>query len=172
MKKGIIAGVGAVMLLGSVYGIKSVSAAENPQHVQTKAVSHSSLHLGKKLKAQFKDQIQQVKTLRAERLTLKKQVVSKRKQLHELVTAAKQSKQKDVLKQAKDAKHQLKVINQDRKALLKDARSERKALKTDLKSHNGKAIKQFNQFIATQKQVNAKMKEEIAQLNKIIDILN
>jgi hypothetical protein len=169
-----IASIGAIMLLGSVYGIKSVSAAENTPTVQTKVVSQSNLHIGKRLlqTGKFKDQIQEVKTLRAERVDLKKQIVGKKKQLHELFTAAKQSKQKDVLKQAKDVKHQLKVIKKDRKGLLKDARTERRALKMDLKNDNGNTKEEFNKFIATQKQVNAKMKEEITQLNKIIDILN
>src|SRR5574342_320044 len=97
LKQGLIVGIGALMLLGGVYRIQSVSAAENqPAKVEAKAD-----HVGKRLQllSQFKEQIHQVNQLREERLDLKKQAVEKKDQLLDLVIAAKQSGNKEDMKQ-------------------------------------------------------------------------
>lgn len=167
LKKGLIIGVGALMLLGGVYRIQSASAAENPPaKVEAKAD-----HVGKKLEilSQFKDQIHQVNQLREERLDLKKQAVEKRDQLLDLVIAAKQSGNKEDMKQAKEVKQQLKSINTDMKALSQEGRNERKALKDALKK--GEGSEEFTKLIATQKDINGKMKEKLAELDKMIEVL-
>ncbi|MBI0577834.1 hypothetical protein IEC97_10705 [Neobacillus cucumis] len=172
MKKVMIAGIGAVMLLGGVYGMKSVSAAANPQKVETKVVTQTNSHVGKRMafRAQYTDQIHQMKKLRAERLDLKKQWVEKKDQLMDYVLAAKQNREKDKLKQVRDVKKQLKAIHSDIKPLMKDARAERKELKAAVRKGDAKA--QFAKLISTQQQINEKMKAEVAELNKMIDILN
>ncbi|MED1468503.1 hypothetical protein [Bacillus salipaludis] len=172
VKKVMVAGIGAVMLLGGVYGMKSVSAAANPQKVEAKAVPQTNSHIGKRLafRAQYTDQIHQLNKLRAERLNLKKQLVEKKDQLMDLVLAAKQNRDKDKLKQVREAKNQLKALHSDIKPLMKDARAERKELKAAVKKGDAKA--QFVKLISTQQQINEKMKAELAELNKMIDILN
>ena len=172
VKKVMCAGMGAVMLLGSVYGMKSVSAAANPQKVEAKAVAQTDSHIGKRLafRAKYTDQIHQMNKLRAERLDLKKQSVEKKDQLMDLVLAAKQSQDKDRLKKVREVKKQLKAIHSDIKLLMKDARAERKELKAAVRKGDAKA--QFAKLISTQQQINEKMKAEVAELNKMIDILN
>ncbi|MEH7331205.1 hypothetical protein V7161_00955 [Neobacillus drentensis] len=167
LKKGLIVGVGALMLLGGVYKIQSVSAAENtPSKVEAKAG-----HAGKRLEvlSQFKDQIHQVNQLREDRLDLKKQMIEKRDQLLDLVVAAKQSGNKEDIKQAKEVKQQLKTLNSDMKTLIQEGRDERKTLKEDLKK--GEGSEQFTKVIATQQKINEKMKEKLAELDKMIEIL-
>ncbi|MGG1679356.1 hypothetical protein ACIFOT_27075 [Neobacillus sp. NRS-1170] len=167
LKKGLIVGVGALMLLGGVSKIQSVSAAENqPAKVEAKAG-----HAGKRLEvlSQFKDQIHQVNQLREDRLDLKKQMIEKRDQLLDLVVAAKQSGNKEDMKQAKEVKQQLKSLNSDMKTLIQEGRDERKALKEALK--NGEGSEQFDKLTATQQKINEKMKEKLAELDKMIEIL-
>lgn len=167
LKQGLIVGIGALLLLGGVYRIQSVSAAENqPAKVEAKAD-----HVGKRLHvlSQFKDQIHQVNQLREERLDLKKQAVEKKDQLLDLVIAAKQGGNKEDMKQAKEVKKQLKALNGDMKTLLQEGKEERKALKEALKS--GEGSEQFSKLITTQQNINGKMKEKLAELDKMIEVL-
>ena len=168
MKKGIIASVGVVMLLGgSFYGIKSVSAAENTPKVEAKATTG---HWGKRLEVlgQYKDQIHQVNKLREDRLDLKKQLIDKKDQLLDLMLAAKNSGNKEAVKQAKAAKKQVKSLNGEMKTLLHEGKDERKALKEAVKK--GDASEQFTKVLATNEQINEKMKEKLAELDKMIEI--
>jgi uncharacterized protein YukE len=172
MRKGIIAGVGVVMLLGgSFYGIKSVSAAENQPKVEAKAEAGTTGHVGKRLEVlgQYKDQIHQVNTLREERLDLRKQMVDKKDQLLDLLLAAKNSGNKAEFKQAKEVKKQVKSLNGELKTLLKEGQVDKKALKEAVKK--GEASEQFAKRLATNQQINEKMKEKLAELDKMIEIL-
>lgn len=171
MKKAIIAGVGAVMLLGGgFYGIKSVSAAENSTNSVVNTQSGTAHHTGKRFAIlnQYKEQIHQVNQLREERLDLKKQMVEKKDQLLDLFLAAKNSGNKEKLKQAKTAKQQLKSINGEIKTLIYDGQDQRKALKEALK--NGNENGQFSKVLSTNQQINAKMKEQVSELDKLIEI--
>ena len=179
MKKGLLAGVGMVVLLGgSVFGIKSAFAdtnqAQNNSTQVVQAPKADNQHLGKRFNvlSQHKDQIHQINKLKEDRLDLSKQMVEKRDQLVDLLLAAKQSGNKDEMKQAKTVKQQLKSLNQDIKNLLKDGQNERKALKQAVKNNSGAGTDQFNQLISTNQQINAKMKEKIDQLNKLITIFS
>ncbi|WP_423799720.1 hypothetical protein [Neobacillus sp. SAB-20_R2A] len=168
MKKTLIAGVAALTLLGGAYGIQSVSAAaSNPKSVETKA---SGGHLGKKLElaSQYKDQIHQINQQRKERLSLRSQIVDKKDQLLDLVLEAKNSGNKEKFQQAKDVKRQVKSMNKELKTLMKDGRSDRKSLKDAVKNGNGSEV--FKEVIATQQQVNEKLKQIAADLDKLIDI--
>ncbi|MFL9603658.1 hypothetical protein ACKC5Q_23620, partial [Aeromonas dhakensis] len=69
-----------------------------------------------------------------------------------------------------DVKKQLKAIHSDIKPLMTDGRAEQKELKAAVRKGDAKA--QFAKLISTQQQINEKMKAEIAELNKMIDILN
>lgn len=175
MKKAIIAGVGAVMLLGGgFYGIKSVFAAENPTNLTNPAVStqsNTAPHSGKRfaILSQYKEQIHQINQLREDRLDLKKQMVEKRDQLLDLFLAAKNSGNKEKLKQAKAVKQELKSINGEIKTLVNNGQDQRKALKEALKS--GTENDQFSKLLSTSQQINAKMKEQITELDKLIDAL-
>jgi hypothetical protein len=172
MKKVIIAGVGAVMLLGGgFYGMKSVSAAENPTNAAVSTQTSTAHHVGKRftILSQYKEQIHQINQLREERLDLKKQMVEKRDQLLDLFLAAKNSGNKDKLKQAKAVKQQFKSINGEMKNLNQDAKDQRKALKEALK--NGTENGQFEKLLSTNQQINEKMKAKVSELDKLIDAL-
>jgi hypothetical protein len=172
MKKGIIASVGIVMLLGgSFYGIRSVSAAESQPKVEAKAATGTTGHFGKRFEVlgQYQNQIHQVNKLREERLDLKKQLVDKKDQLLDLLLAAKKSGNKEELKQAKEVKKQVKSLNGEMKSLLTEGKDEKKALKEALKK--GEASGQFTKLLATNQQINEKMKEKLAELDKMIGIL-
>jgi membrane-associated HD superfamily phosphohydrolase len=169
MKKGILAGVGlAVLLGGGIFGINSVFADSN----QTQTVQAPQQHVGKRVNFlnQHKDQVHQLNQLREERLDLTKQLVQKRDQLLDLFLAAKTSKNKDQLKQAKAVRPQIKTLNQDLKNLQKEARSEQKSLKQAVK--NGESGDQITQLISTHQQINAKIKDKLAQLDNLISILS
>lgn len=169
MKKGIIASIGVVMLLGgSLYGIKSVSAAEIQPKVEAKAATG---HFGKRLevRGQYKDQIHQVNKLVEERLDLRKQMVEKKDQLFDLFLAAKNSGNKEKFKQAKVVKKQFKSLNGELKTLVKEGQAEKKALKDAVKK--GEASEEFTKLIGTHQQINEKMKEKLAELDKMIEVL-
>lgn len=169
MKKGIIASIGVVMLLGgSLYGIKSVSAAEIQPKVEAKAATG---HFGKRLevRSQYKDQIHQVNKLREERLDLRKQMVEKKDQLFDLFLAAKNSGNKEKFKQAKVVKKQFKSLNGEMKTLVKEGQAEKKTLKDAVKK--GEASEEFTKLIGTHQQINEKMKEKLAELDKMIEVL-
>ncbi|MFK9091801.1 hypothetical protein ACJEBI_09935 [Bacillus salipaludis] len=163
LRKRMVAGLGALMLLGGVYGIQSVSAAEN-QPAKTEQV-------GKRFEvlSQFKEQIHQVNQLKKERLDLKKQMVEKKDALLDLLIAAKNSGNKDELKQAKAVKKQLKAINEELKSLATAGKDNRKALKEAVKK--GEGSEQFAKRIAAQQEMNGKMKEKLAELEKMIEII-
>lgn len=168
MKKGMVAGLGAIMLLGSAYGINSVYAASSTQTVETKVAGE---HVGKRLEmlTQYKDQLHQVNQQQEERLDLKKQAVEKKDQLLDLVVAAKTSGDKEKMKQAKGVKQQLKTLNGELKTLVTQGKDERKTLKEALKTGDGSA--DFTKVLDTQKQINEKMKEKLSQLDKLIEVL-
>lgn len=172
MKKVIIAGVGAVLLLsGGFYGMKTVSAAENQSNVVSSAPTKAVSHHGKKAVnlIQYKDQIHQLNKLREDHLDLQKQLVEKQDQLLDLTQAAKTSGNKDKMKQAKPVRQQLTKLNREMKPLVKESKKERKALKVALK--NGSASDQYNKLIATNQQINNKMKQISAELDQLISIL-
>lgn len=162
MKKYIVAGIGAVMLLASTAGMNSVYAVDGNQQ-----------HSGGKFEAvsKYKDQIHQVNSLRSERLGLKKQIVDKKDQLVDLILAAKKSKNKTELKLAKGVKQQLKALNVETKSLFTQAHNERKELKEALKNKTGVEGEQFNRLLATNKQINKKLTEMVKELDRMIDIL-
>ncbi|MEH7299697.1 hypothetical protein [Neobacillus drentensis] len=166
LKKGLVVGIGALLLLGGTYQIQSAYAADNPQTVVAKEPN------GKKFEklSKYQEQIHLVKQLREERLDLKKQMVEKKDQLVDLFLAAKKSGNKEVLKKVKESKKQLKTKNGELKALLTTGKDERKALKEAVKA--GDATEQFNKVIAVQKQVNEKMKEQLALLDQMLASLN
>ncbi|WP_413306857.1 hypothetical protein AA0X95_06540 [Bacillus sp. 1P10SD] len=162
LKKGLVVGIGALLLLGGTYQIQTAHAADNPQTVVAKE------HKGKKFEklSKYQEQIHQVNQLREERLDLKKQMVEKKDQLIDLFLTAKKSGNKEALKQVKESKKQLKTKNGELKALLTKGKDERKALKEAVKA--GDATEQFNKVIAVQKQVNEKMKEQLALLDQML----
>ncbi|WP_040203175.1 hypothetical protein [Neobacillus jeddahensis] len=169
MKKGLIAGLGTLILLGGgVYGIHSVSAAGDQQVIEANGMGN---HLGNRLDmlSQFKDQIHQVNQLREDRLDLRKQAIVKKDMLVDLLIAAKNSGSKENFKQAKEIKKQLKTLNEQLKPLLTEGKDERKALKEAMKK--GEGSDQFTKLLATQQQVNAKLKEKLTELDKLIDLL-
>jgi len=168
MKKGLIAGLGVVILLGSgIYGIHSVSAAGNPQIIETKTNVEGS-HAGKRLKvlSQFKEQMHQVNQLKEERLDLKKQAVEKKDTLLDLWMAAKQSGHKEKLKQVKEERKQLKALNKEIKIKVTAGKDDRKALKEAVKK--GEGSEQFTKLISDQQAINTKMKEELSLLDQLI----
>jgi hypothetical protein len=169
MKRVMIAGVGTLMLLGSAYGIQNVSAAGNPQTFEAKV---ATVHVGKRVEvlSQFKDKIHQVNQLREERLDIKKQIVEKKDTLLDLLIAAKTSENKEDLKQANEAKKQIKAINAEMKTLATVGKDERRALKEAVKK--GEGSEQFTKLIATQQQMNKKMKVKLGNLDKMIELLN
>ena len=132
MKKGLLVGVGMVVLIGgSLFGINSAFAdtnqAQNNSTQVVQAPKEDKLHLGKHFNvlSQHKDQIHQINKLKEERLDLSKQLVEKRDQLVDLLLAAKKSGNKDEFKQAKEVKSQLKSIKLDIRSLLKEGRDEK-----------------------------------------------
>lgn len=179
MKKGIIAGMGAIVLAGGFYGINSVYADQNQPaastNVGTKATTSANHPLGGKrlqVLSQYTSQIHQVNKLREDRLDLRKQLIEKKDQLLDLLVAAKNSGNKDEFKQAKDVKKQLKSLNGEMQSLLKDGNDERRALKDALKNNNGQGSAQFNKLLTTSQQINDKLKSKLDDLNKMIDIFN
>ncbi|MGG3564741.1 hypothetical protein ABES03_24395 [Neobacillus rhizosphaerae] len=166
LKKGLMAGVGALLLLGGTYQIQTAHAADNPPTVEAKE------HNGNKFEklSKYQEQIHQVNQLREERLDLKKQMVEKKDQLVDLFLAAKKSGNKEALKQVKESKKQLKSKNGELKALLTKGKDERKALKEAVKA--GDATEQFDKVIAAQQQVNDKLKEQLTLLDQMIANLN
>ncbi|MEO2076863.1 MAG: hypothetical protein ABGX20_15950 [Bacillus sp. (in: firmicutes)] len=162
LKKGLMIGVGALLLLGGTYQFQTAHAAENPQTVEAK------VHTGKKFEmlSKYQAQIHQVNQLRKERLDLKKQMVDKKDQLIDLFLAAKKNENKEDLKQAKELKKQLKTKNSELKSLVTKSRDERKTLKEAVKA--GDASEQFTKVIAAQQQINNKMKEQVALLDQMI----
>jgi acetyl-CoA carboxylase carboxyltransferase component len=172
LKKVIIAGVGVALLLGGgFYGMKTVSAAGNQSNVVANAPSTTASQHGKKAVnlSQYKDQIHQLNKLREDHLDLQKQLVEKQDQLLDLTQAAKTSGNKDKMKQAKPVRQQLTKLNREMKPLVKESNTERKALKVALK--NGSASDQYNKLIATNQQINDKMKQISAELDQLISIL-
>jgi hypothetical protein len=173
VKKGLIAGVGAVILLGGAYGVSSVyadsSTSTNPAPAAAKA--HAG-HLGKRLAVlgQYKTQIHQVNQLREQRLDLQKQILDKRDKLMDLVIAAKQSGDKAKIKQAKDVKKQINDLHKEIKPLLQSQRNDAKAVKQALKNGSD-ASEQYKSLIAAQLQVNEKMKQVSDNLDKLMAIL-
>lgn len=162
LKKGLMAGVGALLLLGGTYQIQTAHAADNPPTVETKE------HAGKKFEklSKYQEQIHQVNQLREERLDLKKKMVDKKDQLVDFLLAAKTSGNKEAIKQAKEIKKQLKTRNSELKVLVTKTKDERKALKEAVKT--GDASEQFTRVIAAQQQINGKMKEQLALLDQMI----
>ncbi|MDQ0199108.1 hypothetical protein [Neobacillus ginsengisoli] len=179
MKKGIIAGIGAIVLAGGVYGINSVYADQNQPTTATNTVTgagKTATHPlgGKRLQvlSKYTSQIHQVNQLREERLDLRKQMIQKRDQLLDLLVAAKNSGNKAEFKQAKDVRQQLNSINKEMKPLLTDSKDERKALRDAIKNNDGQGSDQFNKLISTDQQINEKLKSKLDELNKLIDIFN
>jgi Mg2+ and Co2+ transporter CorA len=179
VKKGIIVGLGAIVLAGGFYGINSVYADQNQPATAANTVTNAGKAAtrplgGKRLQvlSQYTSQIHQVNKLREERLDLKKQLIQKKDQLLDLLVAAKNSGNKDEFKQAKDVKKQLKSLNGEMQTLLKDGNDERKALKDALKNNNGQGSDQFNKLISTDQQINEKLKSKLDELTKLIDIFN
>ncbi|MCH6269625.1 hypothetical protein [Neobacillus citreus] len=167
MKKTLIAGVVALALLGGAYGIQNVSAASNSKTIESKAAGgHLGTRLG--LASQYKDQIHQINQLRKERLSLRSQIIDKKDKLLDLVLEAKNSGNKGKFQQAKEAKQQLKSMNKELKTLMKDGHSDRKSLKDAVK--NGDGSEAFKEEIATQQQVNEKLKQIEVELDKLITI--
>ncbi|WP_066368646.1 hypothetical protein [Neobacillus fumarioli] len=173
VKKGLIAGVGAVMLLGGAYGVSSVYAdSTTSSHSASVTAEAHAGHLGKGLTVlnKYKTQIHQVNQLKVEHLDLQKQILEKRDKLMDLVIAAKESGNKEKLKQAQVVRKQINDLKKEMKPLLKTQHSDAKALKQALK--NGKdASEQFKSLITVQRQINEKMKQEVSDLDKLLTIL-
>ncbi len=174
MKKGIIVGVGAALLIGgSLFGINNAFAADSQNQSGNTAAAQVQ-HLGKRFAVlnQHKDQIHQINQIREDRLELRKQLVEKRDQLLDLVLAAKNSGNKEQLKQAKAIRPQIKSLNQEIKGLIKEDRNEKQSLKQALKNNTGDGNNEFNQLISTQQQMNDKMQALMDQLDKMIAIFS
>ncbi|NRD76746.1 hypothetical protein HPT25_04475 [Bacillus sp. BRMEA1] len=173
VKKGLIAGVGAVMLLGGAYGVHGVYAATSTSSDSSQVTTSAQAgHLGKRLQvvSQYKTQIHQLNQLREDRLELKKQILSKRDQLLDLEIAVKQSGDKEKLKQARAVKQQIKGLREQLKPLLKSQRSEAKTLKQTLKN-GGDASEEYQTVISTAQQINDKLNQVSADLDQLISIL-
>jgi chromosome segregation ATPase len=173
MKKGILVGVSmAVLLGGGVFGIKSALADTNTTQVVQAPKANSQQHVGKRFNFlnQHKDQIHQINQLKEDRADLTKQLLQKRDRLLDLFLAAKTSKNKDEIKQAKSLKPQLKSLNQDIKNLVKEGKTERASLRQAVKDNSSDVTSQINQLISTHQQINAKMKDKISQLDQLIGV--
>jgi chromosome segregation ATPase len=173
VKKGILVGVSmAVLLGGGIFGIKGAFADTNETQVVQAPQANNQQHIGKRVNFlnQHKDQIHQLNQLKEDRADLTKQLLQKRDQLLDLVLAAKTSRNKAEIKQAKALKPQLKSLNQDIKNLVKEGKNERVALKQAIKDNSSDVTNQLNQLISTHQQINAKMKDKIAQLDQLIGI--
>jgi DNA repair exonuclease SbcCD ATPase subunit len=171
MKKGILVGVSmAVLLGGGVFGIKSAFADNNSTQVVQAPNANNQQHVGKRFNflSQHKDQIHQINQLKEDRMDLTKQMIQKRDQLLDLFLAAKTSTNKEEIKQAKALKPQLKSLNQDIKNLVREGKNERTSLKQAVKNNSGDITSDLNQLISTHQQINAKMKDKIAQLDQLI----
>ena len=163
MKKGIMAAMGAVVLMGGLYGVNPAFAAENQltaTHAQVKKAD---------VKSQFQDEINQLYQLHQERLGIRSQILTKRSTVLGLVAAAKNSKSKDKVKAAKAVKAQIESINKELKPLLEERKYDRSVLKAEIQKANGKAA--FGKLIAVNQKINDKLQAKNAQLDNLINAL-
>lgn len=169
MKKAIIAGIGAITVLVSFYGIKTVAADEIQPTVEATMDLQETSKLGKKyaVVSKYTEEIHQINQLRTERLDLRKQVIERKDHLLDLLIAAKENGRKEELEQAKEIKKELKALNNELKALLTERHDERKALKESLKNNESEP---FSKLIDTHTQMNEKLTEKLAELDEMIDI--
>lgn len=163
MKKGIMAAMGAVVLMGGLYGVNPAFAAENQPTTAPAQVKKADL------KSQFKDEINQLDQLHQERLAIRSQILAKKSNVLALVAAAKNSKSKDKVKAAKTVKAQIESINKELKPLLEERKYDRSVLRAEIQKANGKAA--FDKLISVNQKINEKLHAKNTQLDQLINAL-
>lgn len=122
---------------------------------------------------EFTDELHQVNALRIERNQLQIQVVGKQDLLVDLYLKARENGDREVFKAAKEKRKQIKDIHAAINALHEQATSARKAFKEAVKNNDMEtAAAEMNKLIGINSSINDKIKEKIAVLDSIINLLS
>jgi hypothetical protein len=172
MKKKIaalIVGLSMFAGMGSAYAAVTPDASAANAKLEAKADHVKKFAVLK----EFQDELHKIDALRVERLGLKTQIVQKDDRILDLMLAARESGNKDALKQAREVRKQIHAADQEQQGKWEAMRAEVKAFRQAVKDRNQEqAQAHIDSAIAIFGEINAKLGAKAGLLDQIIDILS